>query len=514
MAIFRRDRSHETAGFRRDRIVGRYALVSLAGFAAIGLGVLLEQLVEQGIRTASFDDPVSSADLASDRSTTDKVLKQVAATPRAALGTETGTALTRTDAPSLVDRSAQSAAVSPTAAVVAAHEAAPAASPGSIIAAPVDAPLTVATADAIVPLGSNPTIGGSQDNVPLTPVGGNPAPTIASPAPDPVSFFPAPPGPPAPVSGPSIPKPIVFPPPSAPPGPPAPISGPGIPKPIVFPQPPAPPGPPAPIGGPSIPKPIVFPPQPAPPGPPASPQKANLAPLISQPGQTAFDPIMPQSTAPDGTVTLPLSACAGATCNNWVYVDPIVAIGYNYELKPTNPNQPLTFGITDIRAVTKIGNGHYDLFLLDTFTGQYVDAKQEIDADPNGSFSLVHFLQGLTPNQDAEFGVTDPTRGLTQFSLRGIDPSAGVDPNDPNAFITGLMFLGPIDGNLFITPLVIDSATNLDPTFPTREVALLAVSEPNSGLLFGFGLLGAVFLMRCLGHRKAGNPGRRSRAAL
>jgi hypothetical protein len=265
-----------------------------------------------------------------------------------------------------------------------------------------------------------------------------------------------------------------------------------------------------------VPTPIVSPTPgpliiPSPPGPVSSPQKPASLPIIGQPGrpgQTALDPIMPRSTMADGTVTLPLTACAGSTCNpsSWVYVDPIVAIGYNYELKPTDPNQPLTFGITDIRAVTKIGNGRYDLFLFDTLTGQYVNANQEIDADPNGSFDLVQFLEGLTSSQDAEFGITDPTRGLTEFSIRGIDPAAGLDPNDPNAFITGLRFLGPIDGNLFITPLAIDTTTNADPTEPTREVALLAVPEPNSGLPFGFGLLGTAFLMRHLKARKSKRP--------
>jgi len=186
----------------------------------------------------------------------------------------------------------------------------------------------------------------------------------------------------------------------------------------------------------------------------------------------------------------------------WQFFDPAVAIGYNYELKPSVPGQALTFGITDIMVPTKVGSGVYDLWLYDVLQNTYVDASefagQEVTiiadptANPSGAFDVVKFLSSLSALQDAELGVTNPDLGLSQFSLRGIDPSAGLDPENPNAFITGLLFTGDINGNLFITPLAIDSTTGLPVDPPTEEVAL---PEPASFVLFAtaLALLGALF---------------------
>jgi hypothetical protein len=218
------------------------------------------------------------------------------------------------------------------------------------------------------------------------------------------------------------------------------------------------------------------------------------------PGQTADNPVKPSNDGP--VFELPITACSGKTCQSWQYFDPIVAIGYNYQLKPTDPSSPLTFGITAIKAPTKIGDGKYELYLYNVITGSYVDVGQEIDADPNNSFDVVAYLQSLNPAQDAEFGISDPEMGLNQFSIRGIDPSAGVDPNDPNAFITGLLFTGEINGNLFITPLTVDTDQGGDGVVavadaPTREIEV--VSEPHSLSVFVLGLLLMLFGIR---HRR------------
>jgi hypothetical protein len=262
----------------------------------------------------------------------------------------------------------------------------------------------------------------------------------------------------------------------------------------------APPGPTAAI--PSVPNPSA-PTTNNPPGPIANSSPSPVA--LNVPGSSPGNPITPQLTLPDGTDQLPITACTGKNCNAWTYFDPIVAIGYNYQLKPSNPNSALTFGITDIRAVTKIGNGQYELFLFDVQSDTYVDVGQQIDAGPNGDFNVVAYLETLTAAQDAEFGVTDPDDGLSEFSLRGIDPSAGLDPSDPNAFITGLLFEGTIDGNLFITPLTLDTVTGADPVDPqlTREVQL--VPEPGTIALLSGGLLGLAWCRRRHSFRPAGN---------
>ena len=234
------------------------------------------------------------------------------------------------------------------------------------------------------------------------------------------------------------------------------------------------------------------------------------SPTVSSPGGTPQNPIIPISTLPNGSETLPIGAgCIGTGCSAahaWQFFDPPVAIGYDYELKPSVPGQNLTFGVTDIMVTTKVGSGVYDLWLYDVLTHTYVDASkfarngQEVTitadptANPSGAFDLVKFLAGLSTQQDKELGITDPDLGLSQFSIRGIDPNAGLDPDNPNSFITGLLFTGDINGNLFITPLAIDSTTGLPVDPPTDEIVL---PEPTSLILFATALaLLAVFYTR------------------
>jgi hypothetical protein len=195
------------------------------------------------------------------------------------------------------------------------------------------------------------------------------------------------------------------------------------------------------------------------------------------------------------------TGCAGANCvsgNAWQFFDPPVAIGYDYQLKPSVTDQPLTFGITSIMVTTKVGSGIYDLWLFDAITGEYVDSSNfspngqpimiaaDPSANPSGAFDIVQFLLGLSPQEEQELGVSNPYLGLTQFSIRGIDPSAGLDPENPDAFITGLLFAGDINGNLFITPLAVDSNTGLAVDPASREVP---IPEPTPLALFGTALV-------------------------
>jgi hypothetical protein len=236
--------------------------------------------------------------------------------------------------------------------------------------------------------------------------------------------------------------------------------------------------------------------QPASTGAPAS-IGGPTSPNPAIPGQTPGNPTTPIGNGPNGSAILPIAGagCSGSSCagHPWQFFDPPVAIGYDYQLKPTAPNQSLTFGITGIMVTTSIGSGVYNLWLYDAVTGTYVDSRNfsssgktitiaaDPSANPNGAFNVVQFLLSLTPQEDHELGITDPSLGLTQFSIRGIDPAAGLNPDDPNAFITGLLFAGDINGDLLITPLAVDSVTGLPVDPASFEVA---IPEPGTIILF------------------------------
>jgi hypothetical protein len=210
--------------------------------------------------------------------------------------------------------------------------------------------------------------------------------------------------------------------------------------------------------------------------------------LAAVPGQTQQNPLMPQSSGPNSPDLL---ACSYPNCGKqWTYFDPLVAVGYNYQLLPNGTS----VGVTDIRVSTKIGNGQYQLY-LQTINGIWIDVAA-IDANPNGitadDFDVVAFLETLDQQQDQEFGITDAADGLTEFSIRGIDPSADLDPTDPTAFISGLQFSDTFDGDVLITPLELDTSTGSD---PTGASFLEAIPEPPALPLFGLSLV-LTFLTR------------------
>ena len=145
-------------------------------------------------------------------------------------------------------------------------------------------------------------------------------------------------------------------------------------------------------------------------------------------------PILPPSPA------VPFDFPLFVTPSTTIYVDPAVAIGYDYAI----------MGGINIASVTlpSVSGSNYDLCLWN-----------------GASFVCGTSLSAGVPYH---FG----GNGVDRFRILGINPNAALDPTNPQAFVTGLTFTGSGAVDLTMTPI-----TN-------------AVPEPSTWLLLVSGLAG------------------------
>ena len=95
-----------------------------------------------------------------------------------------------------------------------------------------------------------------------------------------------------------------------------------------------------------------------------------------------------------------------------IFIDPVVAIGYEYAIGAGDPN------FASVTLPNGIGNNLYNLYL---FNGYKYFFKARIKGGVPYKFS---------------------GRGVDRFLINGIEKEAALDPNNPTAFITGLTFKG------------------------------------------------------------------------
>ena len=95
-----------------------------------------------------------------------------------------------------------------------------------------------------------------------------------------------------------------------------------------------------------------------------------------------------------------------------IFIDPAVAVGYEYAIGAGNPN------FASVILPAGIGNNWYQLYL---FKGT--------------KYSFKARLKGGIP-------YTFPPGGVDRFLILGIERDVGLDPNNPTAFVTGLTFTG------------------------------------------------------------------------
>lgn len=124
-----------------------------------------------------------------------------------------------------------------------------------------------------------------------------------------------------------------------------------------------------------------------------------------------------------------------------ILIDPVVAVGYDYAI---GVGDPLFASVT----LPDIGDGIFDLFLFDGANNPF-DSGFDLLAGVTFDFTTQLALLA------AQLGF-DPSNGIDMFRILGIEPSAGLDPYDTTAFITGLTFAedGTFTGTM--TPISVE----------------------------------------------------------
>ncbi|SCX57859.1 PEP-CTERM sorting domain-containing protein [Nitrosospira sp. Nsp1] len=169
----------------------------------------------------------------------------------------------------------------------------------------------------------------------------------------------------------------------------------------------------------------------------------NQAFLLTPDGISPNDPIMPTTYLTSGW------GFDFAIPSYTIYLDPLVATGYDYILD-SGPNFQSVL-------LPSIGDNQFGLYLWNGTTWTF---DSVINAGTEHSFGSM---------------------GVDRFRIAGIETSAGLDPNSPTAFVTGLTFAGTGEASMRMIPL-------------TQEVGVVPEPETYAMLLGGLGLLG--FMVR------------------
>lgn len=156
-------------------------------------------------------------------------------------------------------------------------------------------------------------------------------------------------------------------------------------------------------------------------------------------GQNVILPV----TLADGSYQYNVAVAPGQT----YYIDPLVAYGYDYAIGAGDPN------IRSVDLPDNIGDGLYDI---------YGD-----DGQGHLTAVLAHDWRG---SDVFDFGAA----GVSHFRVVGIETSAGLDPANTTAFVTGLTFTGAGSFTGTQTPLTVDVPANTVPEPAVLGLAALA----------------------------------------
>ena len=166
----------------------------------------------------------------------------------------------------------------------------------------------------------------------------------------------------------------------------------------------------------------------------------------TSPGSSQSDPLMPfNCTGINWNSTgFTLQDCQNNQDAFWFvfnntggtfWIDPVVAIGYDYVVL-SGPN------ITSVTLPTGYGDDVYNLYMWNG-SGWY-ETNIVIEGGETYNF---------TENWSTQSAVD-------RFSIRGIEASEEVDPNDANAFVTGLNFANTNEVMMTMTPVTVNYTSN------------------------------------------------------
>ena len=126
---------------------------------------------------------------------------------------------------------------------------------------------------------------------------------------------------------------------------------------------------------------------------------------------------------PNGSYQFNMTVQPGVT----YYIDPDVAVGYDYAIGAGNPN------FVSVDLPDDVGDGRYDIYGFDAGGG----------------------LQLLAADWDGSDDYFFPGGAIAKFRVMGIETSAALDPLNTTAFVTGVTFDGAGSFTGTQTPIVV-----------------------------------------------------------